>query len=180
MDMPVTAEEVVFCFTDVEGSTQLAHDLGSEFAELNEAHRRVVRAAVDSHGGREVSTHGDAFFVVFADPANALRAAGRIHADLEPLPLRVRIGLHAGAAAVADGTYLGTEVNRAARIGDAAHGGQTLVSAHVRSRVADDGFVDLGTHRLKGFVEPVALFQAGPGSFPPPRSLRTRTLPVPA
>ena len=153
--------------------------LGAEFAELNEAHRRVVRAAVDSHGGREVSTHGDAFFVVFSEPAEALRAAGRIHTDLKRLPLRVRIGLHVGSATVADGTYLGTEVNRAARIGDAGHGGQTLVSAHVRARVGGESLLDLGTHRLKGFIEPVTPSSSPEaGSFPPPRTLRTRALPA--
>ncbi len=172
--------EVVYCFTDVEGSTQLAHDLGPGFAELNDEHRRVVRAAVADHRGVEVSTHGDAFFVVFTTPSDGADAAQRIHRDLERVPIRVRIGLHLGTAPLVDGTYIGTEVNRAARIGDAAHGGQTLVSSSVKHGLVGVELTDLGQHRLKGFVEPLPLFQLGPGAFPPLRTLRQRTLPVPA
>ena len=180
MRSALPAGEVVFCFTDVEGSTQLAHDLGAGFAELNDEHRHVVRAAVAEHRGVEVSTHGDAFFVVFTTSTDGADAAQRIHRDLQRLPIRVRIGLHAGTAPLVDGTYIGTEVNRAARIGDAAHGGQTLVSSSVKHELVGVELTDMGQHRLKGFVEPLPLFQLGPGAFPPLRTLRQRTLPVPA
>ena len=180
MTSVLPAGEVVFCFTDVEGSTQLAHDLGAGFAELNDEHRRVVRAAIAAHRGMEVSTHGDAFFAVFTTSADGADAALQIHRDLERLPIRVRIGLHVGTAPLVDETYIGTEVNRAARIGDAAHGGQTLVSSSVRHGLVGAELTDMGQHRLKGFVEPLPLFQLGPGAFPPLRTLRQRTLPVPA
>lgn len=38
-------------------------------------HRRVMRDAFARHGGVEVDTQGDAFFVAFSDPKAAVRAA---------------------------------------------------------------------------------------------------------
>jgi class 3 adenylate cyclase len=59
---------VTFLFTDVEGSTGLLHDLGPEgYAEALAQHRRIVRDAFTRHGGVEVDTQGDAFFVAFPD-----------------------------------------------------------------------------------------------------------------
>ena len=71
-------------------------------------------------------------------------------------------------------------MNRAARIADSAHGGQTVLSASVKQQLGAADLVDLGSHRLKGFVEPMTLFQLGRGTFPPLRTLRQRTLPIPA
>jgi class 3 adenylate cyclase len=58
---------VTFLFTDVEGSTRLLHELGTEaYAEALAEHRRIVREAVTAHGGVEVDTQGDSFFVAFS------------------------------------------------------------------------------------------------------------------
>ena len=83
----------------------------------------------------EVSTHGHAFFAVFAEPGDAVHAARSAQSGLQGGAVRVRMGLHMGAAVLADRTYVGMDVNRAARIGDAAHGGQVLVSAAVAERL---------------------------------------------
>ncbi len=57
---------VTFLFTDVEGSTKLLDDLGAEtYAQVLQEHRRIVREACMRHGGVEVDTQGDAFFVAF-------------------------------------------------------------------------------------------------------------------
>src|SRR5919201_6382421 len=57
---------VTFLFTDVEASTKLLHELGSEaYAPRLAEHRRVIRDAVVTHGGVEVDTQGDGFFVAF-------------------------------------------------------------------------------------------------------------------
>lgn len=173
---------VTFLFTDVEGSTRMLEELGAVgYAQVNDAHRVVIRAAVAEHCGVEVSTHGDAFFCVFASPADAVRAAAAAQAELEDGPIRVRMGIHLGEAVIADSTYVGMDVNRAARIMDAGHGGQVLVSAPVRALLPDDLVVDdLGEHRLKDLGEPVRLFQVGKGSFRRLRTLPTTNLPVPA
>ena len=57
---------VTFLFTDVEGSTRLLSELGaSGYAKALTEHRRILREAFGAHGGVEVDTQGDAFFVAF-------------------------------------------------------------------------------------------------------------------
>src|ERR671933_2322681 len=56
---------VTLLFTDIEGSTRLLQRLGERYAEVLDAHHRALRAAVAAHGGLEVDTQGDAFFVCF-------------------------------------------------------------------------------------------------------------------
>jgi class 3 adenylate cyclase len=57
---------VTFLFTDIEGSTRLLQELGDDYAEALTEHRRALRATFQRHGGVEVDTQGDAFFVAFA------------------------------------------------------------------------------------------------------------------
>ena len=169
---------VTFVFTDIEGSTRLLSEIGSErFAERLMEHRRLVRAAVDAHGGVEVGTRGDSFFVVFLDARDALAAAGEIQHGLRQAKIRVRMGIHTGQPLVSGGDYVGLDVHKAARISAAAHGGQVLVSQTTR----DDAGVelrDLGEHRLKDLSAPERLFQLGDGDFPPLRTLFHTNLPV--
>ena len=67
---------VTFLFTDIEGSTRLLHALGPEaYAEALAEHRRALRAAFAAHGGVEVDTQGDAFFVAFPTADGAAAAA---------------------------------------------------------------------------------------------------------
>ena len=62
-------------FSDIEGSTLLLSRLGSRWAEALSAHRRMLRTAFEAHGGREMGTEGDSFFVVFTSAQEALAAA---------------------------------------------------------------------------------------------------------
>ena len=66
---------VTFLFTDIEGSTRLLHELGGAFAAALAEHRRVLREAFARHGGVEVDTQGDAFFIGFASAPAAVAAA---------------------------------------------------------------------------------------------------------
>jgi predicted ATPase/class 3 adenylate cyclase len=66
---------VTFLFTDIEGSTRLLQELGDRYPEALAEHRRVLREAFERHGGVEVDTQGDAFFVAFAEARDALAAA---------------------------------------------------------------------------------------------------------
>ena len=71
---------MTFLFTDIEGSTKLLHELGSSsYAEALREHRRVLREAFLRHGGVEVDTQGDAFFVAFPTARSA--RGGRRSAD---------------------------------------------------------------------------------------------------
>ncbi|HET7516960.1 MAG TPA: AAA family ATPase, partial [Actinomycetes bacterium] len=124
-----------------------------------------------------------------ASPAGAVRAAvaaqrGLAAHDWSPgPPVRVRMGVHTGEGVLGGDDYAGIDVHRAARIADAAHGGQVLLSDATRGLVqhtldAGASLRDLGTHRLRGIDEPERLHQLVveglPSGFPPPRTLDAR------
>ena len=169
------AGTVTFLFTDIEGSTKLLHELGDAYADALSEHRRVLRNAFERHGGVEVDTQGDAFFVAFARAADALSAARDAQVGLEG-PIRVRMGVHTGEPLVTEEGYVGIDVHRAARIAAVGHGGQVLVSQSTRDLVSDE-LLDLGEHRLKDLTAPERIYQLGDGDFPPLQSLNQSNLP---
>jgi predicted ATPase len=170
---------VTFLFTDVEGSTRLLHELGAErYANALAGHRRLLREAFAAHGGVEVDTQGDAFFVAFPTAPAALAAAAAATERLAGGPIRVRMGVHTGTPHLSDEGYVGVDVHRAARIAAIGHGGQVLVSAATRALV-DGELTDLGDHRLKDLSAPERLYQLGESEFPPLMSLYRTNLPVP-
>jgi class 3 adenylate cyclase len=132
---------VTFLFSDIEGSTRLLNQLGDVYQRVLEDHARVLRATFSEAGGYAVSTEGDSFFVVFqsapAALAGAVEAQRRLdeHEWPEKVNVRVRMGLHTGEGKLGGDNYIGIDVNRAARITSAAHGGQILVSASTQSLV---------------------------------------------
>ena len=136
---------VTFLFTDIEGSTRALQQLGRDgFVRQLDRHAEIMRAAVAEHGGVELGTEGDSFFVVFPTASGALRAAAAAQRALaanswsDGSPIRVRMGLHTGEGVPAGQDYVGIDVNRAARIAAAGHGGQIVVSEATRVLVADD------------------------------------------
>ncbi|MDQ2909884.1 MAG: adenylate/guanylate cyclase domain-containing protein, partial [Actinomycetota bacterium] len=170
---------VTFLFTDIEGSTALLHELGaSGYAESLDSHRRALRDAFAAHGGVEVDTQGDAFFVAFPDAEEALQAAREAQQALAAGSVRVRIGLHTGEPLLTDEGYVGVDVHKAARICSAGHGGQILVSERTKLVVEDGELRPLGTHRLKDLTAPEPLYQVGEAQFPPLKSLNQSNLPV--
>ena len=169
---------VTFLFTDIEGSTRLLHELGAdEYANALAEHRRVLREAFERHGGVEVDTQGDAFFVAFATAPAALEAAREAQDSLE---LPVRMGLHTGTPLLTEEGYVGADVHRAARIAAAGHGRQVLVSAATAALVDSADLRDLGEHRLKDLSAPERIFQLGDGDFSPLKTLYRTNLPIPA
>ena len=191
---------VTLLFTDIESSTRLVQELGDTYSQLLSDHRRLVRDAVADAGGREVDCRADEFFVAFAEPEGALAAALAAQRALAAAPwpeaatVRVRMGMHTGRPVLADDTYYGMDVHRAARICRSGHGGQVLVSGATREALysADLGGAelrDLGEHELKGLPQAERIFQVVAdgleGSFPPLReadlgATATATLDVPA
>jgi predicted ATPase/class 3 adenylate cyclase len=178
---------VTFLFSDIEGSTRLLQSLGDGYVDLLQHHNQIFREVIREHGGSEIGTEGDSFFVVFFDAGEAARAAIQIQRALadHPFPesVRVRMGLHTGQGRRAGRDYVGIDVHRAARIAAAGHGGQVLISDATRALVEPDlpGDVrlrDLGRHRLKDLVRPEHLYQLVatglPSEFPPPKSLDAR------
>ena len=157
------------------------HELGEEtYADALEEHRRAVRQACRAHGGVEVDTQGDAFFVAFSTAPGALKAAAATRDALQSGPIRVRTGIHTGTPLLTAEGYVGHDVHRAARIAAAGHGGQVLVSTSTAALVGPDGLRDLGEHRLKDLSAPERIYQLGSEEFPPLRSLHQTNLPIPA
>jgi predicted ATPase len=170
---------VTFLFTDIEGSTRLLYEVGDTYPEVLAQHRRLLREALSRHGGIEVDTQGDAFFVAFARATDALAAARHAQQALNEGPVRVRMGIHTGEPIVTDEGYVGIDVHRAARIAAAGHGGQVLLSQTTRDLLGGEVELrDLGEHRLKDLTEPERLYQLGNGAFPPLKSLNQSNLPV--
>jgi predicted ATPase/class 3 adenylate cyclase len=180
---------VTFLFTDIEGSTRLLTDAGSEYGALLEEHRRLIREAVLGGGGSIFGTEGDAVFAVFERAGPAVAAAADMQrAFLEHVwpsgrQVRVRAGLHSGEVTLSDGDYVGLTVHEVARITAAGHGGQVLASGATRELAADAGLPsfqlrDLGEHRLKDLSHPVRLYQLVgeglPDEFPPLRTEASR------
>lgn len=181
----VKSGTITFLFSDIEGSTQLLHQLGDAYAGVLEEHRRLLRAAFAQYQGREIDTAGDSFFVAFDSAPAALAAAVAAQRSLfshqwpQNKPVRVRMGIHSGEAQTVAFGYVGLEVHRAARICAVASGGQILLSESAKALAADKlppgGAVrELGSHSLKDFPQQVQLYQLSidglPQDFP---SLKT-------
>ncbi len=176
---------VTFLFTDIEGSTQLLKRLGKSYGEALTEHRKILRAAVQEHGGDEVDRQGDSFLFAFprADEAAAAAIDGQHALAAHEWPaatrLRVRMGIHTAEPTASEEGYYGLGVHRAARIMAAAHGGQVLVSLATSSLLEDAELEgarlrDLGEHWLKDLDRPERIYQldvAGlKSAFPPPRT----------
>jgi class 3 adenylate cyclase len=175
--------------TDVEASTLLTVHLGDRYPEVLATHCALLRAGFAAHEGHEVDTQGDSFFVVFPRATQAVAAAVAIQRALaaESWPeggtVRVRIGMHTGEPIRTAAGYTGLDVIRGARIKEAGHGGQVLLSKATAALIEDaliEGLSlrDLGAHRLKGLPRPERIFQLIipdlPVDFPPLQSLDTR------
>src|SRR4051812_602053 len=124
-----------FLFTDVEGSTPLWGLGRAAMATAVAWHDEIVRDAIDSCGGYVFATGGDGFAAAFHRADDAVDAAVALQRALGEKdwptagPIRVRCGVHVGDAQERDGDYFGPTVNRAARVSDAGHGGQIVVSS---------------------------------------------------
>jgi class 3 adenylate cyclase len=190
--------DATLMFSDIEGSTALNEQLGDErWMEVLGAHNALVEEHVLAAGGRVVKTIGDGYMVVFGNPRAAVRSALAIQAALQGLeatdggvPIRVRIGLHAGPAVQHGDDFFGREVNYAARVASAAAGGEVLVSAAMRQRCGGGEWSFAAERRVefKGFegihlvwrLEPrEAAVDAGSGSGGPALSWAGATPPRP-
>jgi len=186
---------VTFLFTDIEGSTDLLERLGDRrYAGVLAEHHRLLRSIFTEGGGREISTHGDAFLVAFRRAGDALNTAvaaqRKIAAHDWPggASLRVRMALHTGEPVTVAGDYVGLDMHRAARICAAGHGAQILLSLTTRILVEDRlpsgvSLRDLGLHRLRDLQQPERVFQVLhpdlPADFPPLRSFETQATNLP-
>ncbi len=179
---------MTFLFTDIEGSTGLLERLGAEqYGEVLDVHRDLMRDAIESAGGVQVSAQGDSVFAVFTTPTAAADAAVKAqraltaHSWPDRAAVRIRAGLHTGEGTLSGQDYVGMAVHRARRVCDAGHGGQVLASTAAAEALgsglpADVRLQDLGEVRLAGFDTPERLFglliEGLPQAFPELRAPR--------
>ena len=164
-DGPRVRATKTFMFTDVVRSTSLLEALGDEaWEDVLRWHDGALRACFGAHDGEEVKSIGDGFFVVFADPAEAIDCAVQIqctlaeHRKAHGFAPQVRIGLHAAEATQREGDYSGQGVNQAARIGALAEGGEILASVETLDAAkADTPCGAERTVQLKGIAAPVTV-----------------------
>jgi predicted ATPase/class 3 adenylate cyclase/Flp pilus assembly protein TadD len=189
MESPASARPsgtVTFLFTDIEGSTQRWERRPEAMRVALARHNALVRDAIEAHGGYVFKTIGDAFCSAFGMASTALAAARAAQQALSAEDfssvdgLLVRMALHTGHVEERDGDYLGSAVNRAARLLAIGYGGQVLVS-HAAADLVQDAMPpesdlrDLGAHRLKDLTRAERVYQlVAPGlleGFPALRSL---------
>ncbi|MDX1657656.1 MAG: adenylate/guanylate cyclase domain-containing protein, partial [Nitriliruptorales bacterium] len=180
---------LTYLFSDLEGSTRLWEQHPESMHDALARHDTILREAVEDAGGSVVKTTGDGLMAAFDDASAAVTASLRAQRALrdepwgETGPLRVRIGMHIGESQPRAGDFYGSDVNRAARVMAAAHGGQILLTAAVAERLRGAlpdsvGLRGLGSHRLKDLAGPAELLQVTAPDlghdFPPLNTLDAR------
>lgn len=168
--MNVSTGDVAMLFTDIEASVRLWTADAAAMAASLEVHDRMMTDEIESGGGTIFTRAGDSFAAAFSDMNDAVSVARRCQRRLAhvnwPGPnLTVRMGVHVGPAQERDGDYFGPDVNLAARVADAGHGGQIVATTQVASAVDAPTTTLLGTYFLKGWPDPVVLYQLGEGQF---------------
>jgi predicted ATPase/class 3 adenylate cyclase len=177
---------VTFLFTDIEGSTRLSQQYSESMPALLARHNEILDQAITAHDGFTFQISGDSYAVAFHNMSDALGAALEIQRALykeswSPAPIKVRIGIHSGAAQLEDASksprYSGyTTIAMSQRVMSAGHGGQILLSQIAADLISDKlpagvKLKDMGECRLKDIMQPVHLYQLMigdlPSDFPP-------------
>jgi DNA-binding NarL/FixJ family response regulator/class 3 adenylate cyclase len=174
---------LTFLFTDLEDSTGLVRDLGDRYPAVLADSRRIQRDAIGAAGGEEIDCRADEIFAAFDDAGSAVEAALAAqrafaeHTWPDGARVRVRMGVHTGTASIGEDGYTGLDVHRAARISQAGHGGQVLLS-HATFTLVQAPARELGDFDLTGLQEPERLYQLVdddlPTEFPALRYARER------
>ena len=120
------------------------------------AHDKVLRRAIEAHGGWLFKHTGDGVCAAFASPRSAVDAAVAAQQALE---LPVRMGITTGEAELRGADYFGAVLNRAARVMAAGHGGQILIADSTAGLLSGVDLIDLGPRRLRDLPTPVQVFQ---------------------
>jgi predicted ATPase/class 3 adenylate cyclase len=180
---------VTFLFTDIEGSTKLAQAYPEQWESLRARHHAILHTAIEAQSGYIFQEAGDSFCAAFHTAPEAIKAALAAQLELqreswEPAPIKVRMGIHTGAAQLnrdLQSGYMGyTTLALTNRIMSAGHGGQILLSGATRELTRDalpesTELLDLGEKRLKDLLRPEHLSQlTSPGlqaAFPPLKTL---------
>jgi class 3 adenylate cyclase len=149
-------------FTDIVDSTATLERVGDvAWRELLLAHNARTREVIDAFRGREITTTGDGFLIVFDGATRAVRCGVALVRAAEDLGIRIRVGVHTGEVEAVAGNVRGVAVHAAARVLAAAGPGEVVVSetTHALSEGAGIAFDELGPHALKGLAGQRELFR---------------------
>lgn len=163
LPMPRARSVLTMLMTDIVDSTPTAARLGDDaWKQRLGEHHRIVRRQLERFGGREVDTTGDGFLAAFTSAEAALRAGLGIREAVGSTGIEVRVGVHTGEVdVVEDGDLRGIAVHETARIMAAAAPGSVYASGLARALAGASRlrFTSVGSRALKGFEEPVELFE---------------------
>ena len=161
---------VTFLFSDIESSTEKWEENADLMQVAFARQEAIMRKAMGENGGYVYKMIGDAFQVAFDTATQALTAAKTAQESLQSEtwgsigPIRVRMALHTGVVEERGDDYVGPILNRVARLMNAGHGNQVLLSQATYELVRDDlpegvTLRDLGKHRLKDLTRPEQIYQ---------------------
>ena len=162
-----------FLFADLVGFTALSIERGDEHAaEVATRFQRTVRELAGRHGATVVKSLGDGAMVRAGDACDAVHLGLELANGLDGLP-PVRVGVNTGPAVERDGDYFGSTVNLAARLSQAARGGEVLLTEATRTaaRRRRARLEERGARTFRNARDPVVVYAA---TERPP--LRTRLL----
>jgi len=179
----VERRAITVCFTDIRDFTRLSESQSAEETVrlLNLYYGRMCEIVAE-HGGLVNKFLGDGMLIVFGAPTHqpddarrALAAAREMLAEADRMRergefpgLRIGVGLHRGEAVVGnvggaqrqEYTVIGDTVNTASRVQDLtkALGRSLLLTRECLEAVGDSDVESLGTHSVKGRIQPLELF----------------------
>jgi adenylate cyclase len=135
--------EMAIVFTDLVDFSSWSLEAGDAAAiELLRQVGTAIEPAVTSRGGLVVKRLGDGLMAAFDDAGPAVDAALEARDNVAEVEIdgyrpAMRAGIHIGRPRRLGGDYLGTDVNIAARVAEAAGAGEVLVSDAVRDQLGD-------------------------------------------
>src|SRR5918996_1940071 len=151
-----------FLFADLVGFTALSIEEGDEeAAEIATRFQRDVRQLAARHGATVVKSLGDGAMVRADDACEAVQLGLALANGLDGLP-PVRVGLNTGPAVERDGDFFGSTVNLAARLSQAARGGEVLLTEATRAaaRRRRPRFEQRGARTFRNARHPVVVYAA--------------------
>ena len=156
-------------FTDMVGYSALSQKDEKLALRLLEEHRSILRPIFLTHGGREIETAGDLFFVEFDSAVEGAECAVEIQTALfernkaakPEEQILLRIGIHIGDVVYIEKHVHGDGVNIAARIEPLAKPGGICLSEDVARQIRNKinyPLISVGRHTLKNISASIEIF----------------------
>ncbi len=167
---PDDTAEITVLFVDLVRFTSLTSVHGDRAAaDAATTLYEITRNALDENA-RLVKTLGDGVLLTTSSPENGLRCAATIIERLHEhtMGLDARCGADHGTVINQSGDIFGASVNLAARAATRAAPGTIAATRPIALSASNLGLTatPLGPQELKGFLDPIELFQIDPCAHP--------------